>query len=461
MRTASLIKRTRAALSHEQVNSFFDHYTRTAEGIDPDVIYNYDETNLRDDAGAVKAIFRRGVKYAEQVRDSTKSSISVMFCCTASGRMLPPYVLYKGSNCYPSWGKGGPKGTAYTSTASGWMDMVCFEDWFIKILLPDAKRRPGIKLIIGDNLASHINPNVISLCRENDIQFVCLPPNSTDKMQPLDVGYFSQMKQAWRQMLRRITDADPTAKVLKKTEFPGLLKELLESLKPGQHLPKAFEKCGLYPINRDKVLDRIPTVLNRQEIASHMDHLVLKKLEVRRFGDQKKKTVRGKKIPAGQSFTQEDSSSQEEEDASSSEEEGDKDEVEEMGEGEDVDQDMGQEDSDEEDSDAHFRAGSLVAALYEGEWFIAEVCMNQDRVPVDYVRLSYMAIKGVNSFSWPDKKDLVITYKDDVLLEDVLVEPVNSRGNVGLKKIDHDKILSLMVLVFLLFLKLPLLQILS
>jgi hypothetical protein len=26
-------------------------------------------------------------------------------------------------------------------------------------------------------------------------------------------------------------------------------------------LPKAFEKCGLAPINRDKVLDRIPSIL--------------------------------------------------------------------------------------------------------------------------------------------------------------------------------------------------------
>ena len=67
IRTANLIKRSRAGLSHEIINSFFDNYEKSAAGIEPCNIYNYDETNLRDNPGAQKAIFRRGVKYAEQV----------------------------------------------------------------------------------------------------------------------------------------------------------------------------------------------------------------------------------------------------------------------------------------------------------------------------------------------------------------------------------------------------------
>jgi hypothetical protein len=58
-RTANLIKRSRAAVSHEVVNSFFDQYEQSAAGIDPDNIYNYDETNLTDNPGAKKVIFRQ------------------------------------------------------------------------------------------------------------------------------------------------------------------------------------------------------------------------------------------------------------------------------------------------------------------------------------------------------------------------------------------------------------------
>jgi hypothetical protein len=71
----------------------------------------------------------------------------------------------------------------------------------IKIMQPDPHLinadpkpcLPGKKLLICDNLSSHVSLEVISLCRENNIEYVCLPPNSTDKMQPLDVGIFGSI----------------------------------------------------------------------------------------------------------------------------------------------------------------------------------------------------------------------------------------------------------------------------
>jgi transposase len=48
------------------------------------------------------------------------------------------------------------------------------------MLLPHLRRKPGKKMIVGDNLASHISSAVIQACKDHDIQFVCLPPNSTD-----------------------------------------------------------------------------------------------------------------------------------------------------------------------------------------------------------------------------------------------------------------------------------------
>ncbi len=89
-----------------------------------------------------------------------------MFCGSAAGQLLPVYVVYKAGNMYPSWAVGGPKGTIYNSSPSGWFDMFIFEDWFTKLFLPAVRRLPGKKLLIGDNLASHISLQVIQICRE-------------------------------------------------------------------------------------------------------------------------------------------------------------------------------------------------------------------------------------------------------------------------------------------------------
>jgi hypothetical protein len=73
-----------------------------------------------------------------------------------------------------------------------------------------------------------------------------------------------------------------------------MLKELINSLKPLQHLPKAFEKCGFCPINCEKVLQRIPSTLESKTITRHLGSALLKKLEVRRFVDAIRKKNQGK-----------------------------------------------------------------------------------------------------------------------------------------------------------------------
>jgi hypothetical protein len=239
VRKANLVKRSRAAVTHEIVKEFFAKFAVSAEGIPPSHIFNYDETYLQENPGCVKAIYRKGTKHAEHVRNHSKTSISCMICASGTGWLLPPYVVYRGVNVYAAWCKGGVKNARYSSTKSGWFDTFTFTDWFKNLFLPAVRRLEGRKLLLGDNLSSHISIEVIELCRENDIAFVCLPANSTDKLQPLDVGLFAPMKANWRKQLRSYADKDPTSSLLQKTEFPRMLKELLESLNTEELLPKA------------------------------------------------------------------------------------------------------------------------------------------------------------------------------------------------------------------------------
>ena len=128
IRTANLIKRGWAELSHKIVNKFFNHFKQTAAAIPPENIFNFDKTNLSDIPGAKKAVFSKGVKHAEQIRDHRKYAISNMFCGSATGQLNPHYVVYKAGNLYPSWCKGGPKGTRFIISTSGWFDAPIFRD---------------------------------------------------------------------------------------------------------------------------------------------------------------------------------------------------------------------------------------------------------------------------------------------------------------------------------------------
>ena len=182
------ISKKRTGVSAESVSNYFEELSKTLDGVPPENIMNYDETNLTDDPGRKRMIFKRGARYPERILNSTKTSTSIIL----AGHVLPLYVVYKSER--DTWRQGGPKGIRFNISKSGWFDHICFRDWFHTVALPYCRRLPGKKVLIGDNLSSHFSIEILTTCRDNNIAFVCLPPNATHLCQPLDVAYFGPMK---------------------------------------------------------------------------------------------------------------------------------------------------------------------------------------------------------------------------------------------------------------------------
>ena len=179
VRLSANIKRKRAEISETKLDKYFEHLESSLAGVPSSNIWNYDETNLTDEPGRERVIAKRGSKYSERIMNASKSATSLMFCGSATGEILPPYVVYKSESIWLTWTEGGPAGTRYNRSKSRWFDQTCFEDWFLSLLLPRLKRQEGKKVMIGDNLSSHISQQVLQKCEENNISFVALPPNST------------------------------------------------------------------------------------------------------------------------------------------------------------------------------------------------------------------------------------------------------------------------------------------
>ena len=219
------VKTSRAQMSREEFVKYFDTLKDVLDGVPPENILNYDETNLSDDPGQERLIFKRGKKYPERIMNYTKGSTSIMFSGTACGELLTVYVVYKAINMWNTWMVGGPKRARYNRSKSGWFDIDSFTDWFRTTVLPWARKKAGKKVIISDNLSSHFSPEVVRLCEEHNISFVCLVPNSTHLSQPLDVAYYGPLKRKWRAILKSWKMRNPSSTSLPKDEFPKLLKE--------------------------------------------------------------------------------------------------------------------------------------------------------------------------------------------------------------------------------------------
>ena len=83
----------------------------------PELIYNYHETNVSNNLGKKKYLMKRRTKYLEQAMNNSQACTSLMFCGSASGKLLPPHVIYEAKNIYKNWIEG-----VLEVTQSGWFD---------------------------------------------------------------------------------------------------------------------------------------------------------------------------------------------------------------------------------------------------------------------------------------------------------------------------------------------------
>ncbi len=111
-------------------------------------------------------------------------------------------------------------------------------------------------------------------------------------------------------MLKEYKDMNPGQAGIPKTDFPHLLEKTLKRADPGKHLPAAFDKCGLYPVNVDRAMERIPH--KDMDCADSIKELLISSLsdkldQLRGTAIKGKVKQRGKKItgkvPAGKFYS--------------------------------------------------------------------------------------------------------------------------------------------------------------
>ena len=172
-----MLKRSRAeALNPDVVNECFGQLSETLDKLGlknkPHQIFNCDETFLLLDCNKA----RKGTKNSYCQSYGTSEHITLLCCASAAG-ILHPLIFYSKSFPWGSYRFEWPEDALYACSESGWIDTEQFLAWLKKIFLKlVVVERPVILLTNGHK--THINIDVIDVCRENDITL--LPTSSHD-----------------------------------------------------------------------------------------------------------------------------------------------------------------------------------------------------------------------------------------------------------------------------------------
>lgn len=231
-----------------------DKYDESELNQKPTHIFNVDETGFSGDQGNQLIICKRGTKTPCLVSgNASKVHYTVNFCCNAAGQYLPPFIVYKAkSRLMEEWCTEGPDDAVYTISPSGWMETDQFMQWFTVVFIAFTSHLIGPKILFLDGHASHVSIELINLAIKNNIDLLCLPSHSTHILQPLDVGVFSVVKGIWKKNLREFYLNSGSDNVT-KNNFPSLLNKLYDDAFKPQHAVGGFYKCGLYPLDQNKL----------------------------------------------------------------------------------------------------------------------------------------------------------------------------------------------------------------
>jgi hypothetical protein len=118
----------------------------------------------------------------------------------ALGWVIPPFIIlaaqYHQSNWYRECDL--PLTWRIATTDNGWTTNVVGLDWIKHFDYYTAPRTKGIyQLLILDGHESHHSTKFELYYKENNIVTLCIPLYSSYRLQPLDVGCFGPLKQAY------------------------------------------------------------------------------------------------------------------------------------------------------------------------------------------------------------------------------------------------------------------------
>ena len=233
-------------------------------GIVEDDIYNFDETGFMMGiifAGMVVTT-SDGRSKAKLAQPGNREWATVIQGVNALGWAIPPFILaeqYHLANWYTECNL--PADWCITTTDNGWTTNTVGLDWIKHFDFHTAPRRKGrYRLLILDGHESHHSTEFELHCQQNNIITLCMPPHSSHLLQPLDVGCFGPLKQAYgcqiEDLMRMYINH------VSKLEFLCAFRAAFFASITKSNIQGGFTGAGLVPYNPERVLSKLDIKLS-------------------------------------------------------------------------------------------------------------------------------------------------------------------------------------------------------
>jgi hypothetical protein len=276
--------------------------------VQPHHMFNMDEKGFQlGRVGRTKRIFskalwdQKGVRQA--LEDGSSKWITVVACICSDGKALSPSLIFQGANgaVQSSWVdaiQAGEPPVFVTSSPTGWSNNDIGLAWLKQVFERETRRyaSTGYRLLLLEGHASHVTMDFINYCHDKRILLAVLPPHSTHTLQPLDVGMFKPLSNAYStELAEYLQDSQGLLNLTKGDFFPLFWRSWTSVFKP-KLIKRSFEATGIHPANPEVVLKKFAKEASdsdsSQSVLPGEDWLKLKSIVRREVRDQSSKDVK-------------------------------------------------------------------------------------------------------------------------------------------------------------------------
>jgi hypothetical protein len=119
------------------------------------------------------------------------------------------------------------------------------------------KAKRDWRLLIVDGHSSHVNLEFLEACKRLRIVVLILPPHSTHRLQPLDVGLFLPLSNYYSLELDRLMHISDGITRLTKRNFWNIFKKSWNQAFTEKNIKSAFAKTGINPQDAELIMAQI------------------------------------------------------------------------------------------------------------------------------------------------------------------------------------------------------------
>lgn len=249
---ATAFNRSNIATFFENLHHILQRQPRFADGTR---IFNLDETSTTTVQKPQKVLAPKGIRCLSKVTSGEKGTL-VTTCCiiSGSGQSLPPVLVFPRVHFKTHMINGAPTGTLGLATSSGWMNSELFVEVIKHFITHSSSSKENPSLLILDNHESHLTIPALDIAKENGVTVLTLPPHTTHKTQPLDVGVMKPFKEYYNAAMDSWMLRNPGVPVT-IYELGSFIGEAYQKAMTPTTISNAFRKTGIFPFDRNVFSD--------------------------------------------------------------------------------------------------------------------------------------------------------------------------------------------------------------